>query len=183
VKRKLMIGINGAGNIGGALTRHFTHLGHDVVVANSRGPDSLAGLAKETGGKPATVAKVPRGRSRGALRSFPLQAVVGMAAMVPDGEDAHTIAHNPKEEVIGEAFEVDPPEVGFEEVVSARTPGSVQHETAQFAFEVLGQLRVPGQLLIVHDLIYIGTNAPMKDELHDLRRRWLCESSSRRVIA
>jgi predicted dinucleotide-binding enzyme len=47
MKRKLEIGIIGAGNIGAALTRHFTRLGHDVVVANSRGPESLAGLAKE----------------------------------------------------------------------------------------------------------------------------------------
>ena len=62
MKRKLKIGIIGAGNIGGALTRHFTRLGHDVVVANSRGPESLADLAKETGAKPATVAEVPRGR-------------------------------------------------------------------------------------------------------------------------
>jgi hypothetical protein len=29
---------------------------------NSRGPESLAGLAKETGPKPGTVAEVPRGR-------------------------------------------------------------------------------------------------------------------------
>ena len=62
MKRKLKIGIIGAGNIGAALTRHFTRLGHDVVVANSRGPESLAGLAKETGAKPVTVAEVPRGR-------------------------------------------------------------------------------------------------------------------------
>ena len=62
MKRKLKIGIIGAGNIGGALTRHFTRLGHDVVVANSRGPESLAGLAEETGAKPVTVAEVPRGR-------------------------------------------------------------------------------------------------------------------------
>ena len=103
--------------------------------------------------------------------------------MVPDDEDAHTIAHNSKQEVIGEAFEVGPPEVGFDEVVSARTLGSLEHETAQFAIEGLGQFRVPGPLVIVHDLLYIGTDAPMKDELHDLRRRCMCESISRRVIA
>jgi predicted dinucleotide-binding enzyme len=62
MKRKLNIGIIGTGNIGAALTRHFTRLGHDMVVANSRGPESLAGLAKETGAKPATVAEVPPGR-------------------------------------------------------------------------------------------------------------------------
>lgn len=62
MKRKLKIGIIRAGNSGGALTRHFTCLGHDVVVANSRGTESLAGLAKETGAKPVTVAEVPRGR-------------------------------------------------------------------------------------------------------------------------
>ena len=73
-----------------------------------------------------------------------LQAIVGMAAMVPDDEDAHTIAHNSKQEVIGEAFEVGPPEVGFDEVVSARTLGSLDHETAQFAIEGMGQFRVHG---------------------------------------
>ena len=62
MKRKLKIGIIGTGNIGAALTRHFTRLGHDVVVANSRGPESLASLAKETGAKPVTVTEVPRGR-------------------------------------------------------------------------------------------------------------------------
>ena len=61
-KRELKVGIIGAGNIGGALTRHFTRLGHDVVVANSRGPERLAGLAKETGTRPVTVVEVPSGR-------------------------------------------------------------------------------------------------------------------------
>lgn len=49
-----------------------------------------------------------------------------MAAMAPDDEDAHTIAHNSKEEVIGEALELGPPEVGFDEVVSAGTLGSLE---------------------------------------------------------
>jgi len=62
VKGKMKIGIIGAGNIGATLTRHFTRLGHDVVVANSRGPETLADLAKETGAKPVDVAEVPRGR-------------------------------------------------------------------------------------------------------------------------
>ena len=45
----MKIGIIGAGNIGGNLTRRLTALGHDVSVANSRGPETLAALAEETG--------------------------------------------------------------------------------------------------------------------------------------
>jgi predicted dinucleotide-binding enzyme len=51
----MKIGIIGAGNIGGALTRRFTALGHKVFVANSRRPETLADLAKETGANPVTV--------------------------------------------------------------------------------------------------------------------------------
>src|SRR5882672_9060980 len=51
----MKIGIIGAGNIGGRLTRRFTALGHKVFVANSRGPETLADLAAETGATPVTV--------------------------------------------------------------------------------------------------------------------------------
>src|SRR5262245_31626769 len=49
------IGIIGAGHIGGTLTRRFSALGHKVFVANSRGPETLADLAAETGATPVTV--------------------------------------------------------------------------------------------------------------------------------
>jgi predicted dinucleotide-binding enzyme len=45
----MKIGIIGTGNIGAALTRRFRQLGHDVSIANSRGPESLAELSGETG--------------------------------------------------------------------------------------------------------------------------------------
>jgi predicted dinucleotide-binding enzyme len=51
----MKIGIIGAGHIGGTLTRRFAALGHEVFVANSRGPDTLAQLAKETGAKAVTI--------------------------------------------------------------------------------------------------------------------------------
>jgi predicted dinucleotide-binding enzyme len=41
----MKIGIIGAGNIGGALTRRLCALGHEVSVANSRGPQTLRDLA------------------------------------------------------------------------------------------------------------------------------------------
>jgi 8-hydroxy-5-deazaflavin:NADPH oxidoreductase len=56
----MKIGIVGAGSIGGTLTRRFKALGHDVFVANSRGPESLRDLAAETGAKPVTVHEAAR---------------------------------------------------------------------------------------------------------------------------
>jgi hypothetical protein len=53
--RVMKIGIIGAGHIGGALVRRLTRLGHDVSVANSRGPASLGALASATGAKAVTV--------------------------------------------------------------------------------------------------------------------------------
>ena len=55
------IGIIGSGNIGGALTRLFRALGHDVAVANSRGPASLIDLCAETGARPVSVGDAARG--------------------------------------------------------------------------------------------------------------------------
>jgi predicted dinucleotide-binding enzyme len=56
----MRIGIIGAGQIGGTLARRLTALGHEVSIANSRGPASLAGLASETGAKPVTVEQAAR---------------------------------------------------------------------------------------------------------------------------
>lgn len=57
----MKIGIIGAGNIGGNLTRRLAALGHDVSVANSRGPQTLTALAEETGATPVSVAEAARG--------------------------------------------------------------------------------------------------------------------------
>ena len=45
----MKIGIIGAGQIGGTLTRRLRELGHEVRVANSRSPETLSELANETG--------------------------------------------------------------------------------------------------------------------------------------
>jgi predicted dinucleotide-binding enzyme len=54
------IGIIGAGHIGSTLTRRLRALGHDVSVANSRGPETLAELARETGAKAVRVEEAAR---------------------------------------------------------------------------------------------------------------------------
>jgi 8-hydroxy-5-deazaflavin:NADPH oxidoreductase len=56
----MKIGIIGAGMIGGTLTRRLTALGHQVFVANSRGPETLKGLAKETGAKAVSTKEAAR---------------------------------------------------------------------------------------------------------------------------
>ena len=54
------IGIIGAGHIGGTLTRRLTKLGHRVFVANSRGPQTLADLTRETGAEAVTPEQAAR---------------------------------------------------------------------------------------------------------------------------
>jgi 8-hydroxy-5-deazaflavin:NADPH oxidoreductase len=56
----MKIGIIGTGNIGGTLARHLARLGHDVSIANSRGPETLARLAAETGATAVTVPEAAR---------------------------------------------------------------------------------------------------------------------------
>ncbi|WP_328836954.1 NADPH-dependent F420 reductase [Streptomyces europaeiscabiei] len=70
----MKIGIIGAGNIGGNLTRRLTALGHDVSVANSRGPHTLTDLAEETGATPVPVRDAARGAEIVVI-TVPLKAV------------------------------------------------------------------------------------------------------------
>ena len=72
----MRIGIIGAGHIGGTLTRRLTALGHEVRVANSRGPETLADLAAETGAKAVTV--------RDAVRDVDLVVVTIPEGRVPE---------------------------------------------------------------------------------------------------
>ncbi|MEW2077673.1 NADPH-dependent F420 reductase [Streptomyces sp. NPDC012403] len=70
----MKIGIIGAGNIGGNLTRRLTALGHDVSVANSRGPQTLTELAEETGATPVRAEDAARGAEI-VVVTVPLKAV------------------------------------------------------------------------------------------------------------
>ena len=57
----MKIGIIGAGNIGSALAGHFHKLQHTVVIANSRGPETLSKIAQKTGATPVNIAEVANG--------------------------------------------------------------------------------------------------------------------------
>lgn len=73
----MKIGIIGAGNIGGNLTRRLTALGHDVSVANSRGPHTLTELAEETGATPVPVEEAALGADV-VVVTIPMKAVAGL---------------------------------------------------------------------------------------------------------
>jgi predicted dinucleotide-binding enzyme len=73
----MKIGIIGAGQIGGTLTRRLTKLGHEVSVANSRGPDSLADLARESGAKAVTVEQAVKDKDL-IVVTIPQKAIPGL---------------------------------------------------------------------------------------------------------
>ena len=80
----MRIGIIGAGNIGGALTRRLSGLGHDVSVANSRGPETLTELADETGATPATPEEAVRGAEL-VVVTIPMKAIPHLDTAVLEG--------------------------------------------------------------------------------------------------
>lgn len=56
----MKIGIIGAGNIGSALAGHFRKLRHSVLIANSRGPQTLSKVAQKIGATPVAISEVAR---------------------------------------------------------------------------------------------------------------------------
>ncbi|MFD8849618.1 NADPH-dependent F420 reductase [Streptomyces sp. NPDC059604] len=80
----MKIGVIGAGNIGGNLTRRLSALGHEVSVANSRGPGTLTALAEETGATPATVTDAVRD-AEVVVVALPLKSVPDLPSGLFDG--------------------------------------------------------------------------------------------------
>jgi predicted dinucleotide-binding enzyme len=80
----MRIGIIGAGQIGGTLARRLTALGHEVSIANSRGPASLAALATETGAKPVTVEQAARAGDV-VIVTIPMKAIPRLPPGLFDG--------------------------------------------------------------------------------------------------
>jgi 8-hydroxy-5-deazaflavin:NADPH oxidoreductase len=82
----MKIGIIGAGDIGGNAAKLFAAAGHEIAIANSRGPESLTELVGEIGGKAKAVSveeaahygeivlvSIPLGR----YRELPAEAFAG----------------------------------------------------------------------------------------------------------
>jgi 8-hydroxy-5-deazaflavin:NADPH oxidoreductase len=76
-KKPMRIGIIGSGNIGGTLARHLTKLGHQVSIANSRGPESLTDVANATGAKAVSVTEAANAGEIVVI-SIPTKAIVDL---------------------------------------------------------------------------------------------------------
>jgi predicted dinucleotide-binding enzyme len=72
----MKIGIIGAGMIGGTLARRLAQLGHQIAIANSRGPETLRDLASEVGATAVTA--------RDAARSGEIVVIAIPQRAVPD---------------------------------------------------------------------------------------------------
>ncbi len=57
----MKIGIIGSGNIGSTLAHKLTNAGHSLLIANSRGPETLKDLADETGARAVTAQEATQG--------------------------------------------------------------------------------------------------------------------------
>jgi predicted dinucleotide-binding enzyme len=74
--------------MGGILARHLAKRGHHVLIANSRGPESLTALAAEIGATPGSVVDAAKAREI-VILAIPTKAVAdlprGLFANVADG--------------------------------------------------------------------------------------------------
>ena len=73
----MRIGVIGAGNMGGTLARRLARLGHQVSIANSRGPESLIALSAEIGATPVHVVDAANAREI-VIISIPTKAVADL---------------------------------------------------------------------------------------------------------
>ncbi len=80
----MKIGIIGAGMIGGTLARRLAKLGHDVVIANSRGPNTIRELAADVGATAVTAAEAAR-HGEIVIVTIPQRAVADLPKDLFDG--------------------------------------------------------------------------------------------------
>ncbi|KAG9613725.1 hypothetical protein KCV01_g993, partial [Aureobasidium melanogenum] len=86
----MKIGIIGAGNIGHTLARRFRELDHEVLIANSRGPETLAGIENETGAVAVTAREAARG-AEVVIVTIPESRIPDLPSDLFDGVPADTV--------------------------------------------------------------------------------------------
>jgi 8-hydroxy-5-deazaflavin:NADPH oxidoreductase len=85
------IGIVGAGKIGSALAATLVPIGHEVEIANSRGPETLGDVAADTGATPVSSPDVVRGKDLVVVTIEQYRVPELVDAAIFDGVPAETI--------------------------------------------------------------------------------------------
>lgn len=118
----MRIGVIGSGSIGGTLAPLLGAAGHEVVVANTRGPESLRGLAATTGVEAGTLADAA-GAGELVVLAIPFGAY---DALAPDLFDGRVVvdAGNYSPQRDGANPKLDRDEVGSSELLARRLPGA-----------------------------------------------------------
>ncbi len=76
----MRIGIIGAGNMGAALAVQLTRLGHQVAIANSCGPRTLADVAAQTGAAPVPISEVTSNANFVVIAAIPEKSIPALPA-------------------------------------------------------------------------------------------------------
>lgn len=120
----MRIGIIGSGNIGATTTRLLVAAGHDVAIANSRGPGSLRDLVAELGDRAhaATVADAARFGDL-ALVAIPLRAYPDLPADAFTGKIVMD-ANNYYPERDGQIEALDSGSTTSSELLAGHLPGA-----------------------------------------------------------
>jgi predicted dinucleotide-binding enzyme len=120
----MKIGIIGAGNIGGTAARLFIDAGHEVAIANSRGPETLRDLVAELGPKARAVTPAEAARfGEVVLVAVPLKDYTSLPADELRGRIVvDAMNYYPGRD--GQFAQLDSGERASTEMVAAQLPGA-----------------------------------------------------------
>ena len=121
----MRIGIIGAGNIGHALAVRFAAAGHQVMLSNSRGPDTLTGVVASVQGdvRAGTVAEAARFGEVVAV-AIPLRAI-GDLPPEPFAGKVVVDANNYFPQRDGDIPELDADQTTSSELLASLLPGAI----------------------------------------------------------
>jgi 8-hydroxy-5-deazaflavin:NADPH oxidoreductase len=119
----MKIGVIGVGAIGSAIVGHLARAGHDLLLANRRGPDGIAEVLRTAGPRASAVSREEAAAAELVILAVPWEQVPGALAGLPNWEGRILIdATNP---VVQPGFRLA--ELGGRastEVVASLAPGA-----------------------------------------------------------
>lgn len=163
------IGIIGSGQIGGTVARLAVQAGHDIVLSNSRGPETLAGLVAQLGPR-ASAGTSDEAAAAGAIVvvSVPVKAFPALPAASLAGKVVvDTCNYGPSRD--GHIAELDDGSLTSSELLQRRLPGALLVKAFNNIFhEHLLHLARPAGAADRSYLPMAGDSAPAKAAVAEL---------------